>query len=692
MSVDSRVVPVQDSLAAGINFLARGQHPDGSWSDFWLPVGTSDAWVTAYIGLALHRVTAYPLLNETLRDLATGCITRAAAWLLAQPRPLLGWGYNATVLPDADSTAHALSLLARMALPIPDEALAFLKKHKAPGAGYSTYVGRDSNHRWAQSAPDITAAVLRALYDVGALDRASLALEWQALLGSLQDVHGRWQGYWWPTPNYATGLVLEVWQLAGRPALRLPVDGQFATGSAFDIAWAMYARRVCGGDTQLLLKQLLAGQAKDGGWLDAPILRVPPSHGLPAGRTVIARDARRLFTTATAITALLYVEHLPDKASIFAPAQHSRPTAARSATGRQIDSVIHQTACAAGFSSAGAQQAVDIFATLTRESLAEPAPWPSPQLSSLSGGIPIEFSANVGHAIKPALRYAVEVGDPYLDPYRRARSGVEAIARTAAHLGYDEAWSRVLPALEQLVLPELASTAALRFWIWGGVDQAAPSANQPEPSPALKLYANLLAKSGNARFRLERALRAAGIPLSPGLRAVLDKLDAVGFLHETGFGLGKNGKFACKIYYELYGWRRALVREILEMVGLPGEPDQVCSAIPGILPESLSAKSRAGIAFRIDPATGNLIEFTTAMAFPPPLVSPAETYRRVRSWMDAQGWNAASYQAVIDVLLPVWEANANRFGRLHSLFTRTITPSAAWSAIYLRPYLAESIG
>jgi hypothetical protein len=80
------------------------------------------------------------------------------------------------------------------------------------------------------------------------------------------------------------------------------------------------------------------------------------------------------------------------------------------------------------------------------------------------------------------------------------------------------------------------------------------------------------------------------------------------------------------------------------------------------------------------------------MAFPPPLVSPVETYHRVRSWMDAQGWNAASYQAVIDVLLPVWEANANRFGRLHSLFTRTITPSAAWSAIYLRPYLAELIG
>src|SRR5690606_17897733 len=106
-----------------------------------------------------------------------------------------------------------------------------------------------------------------------------------------------------------------------------------------------------------------------------------------------------------------------------------------------------------------------------------------------------------------------------------------------------------------------------------------------------------------------------------GLAGVLDLLDEAGFPHELGFGLGPGGSIACKVYYELDGWHRSLVRRLLRAVGFDADPDVVCPEIPGILRESLAAKSRAGIAVRVEPETGVVRDLTVAAAFPAPLVA-----------------------------------------------------------------------
>jgi hypothetical protein len=107
-----------------------------------------------------------------------------------------------------------------------------------------------------------------------------------------------------------------------------------------------------------------------------------------------------------------------------------------------------------------------------------------------------------------------------------------------------------------------------------------------------------------------------------------------------------------------------------------------------MLRESLAARSRAGIALRLDPADGSVRELTTAAAFPPPLVGNAETGRRVQAWIGANGWHS-DYAAVSGLLTaPATTIPADLAAPVHSLFTRTVGRSSAWTTIYLRPPLA----
>ncbi len=774
----------KDALARGVAYLLAAQEPDGSWWDFWLPIGASDAWVTAYTALALLDAAAGPHLPAAARTRARQAAAQAAAWLLRQFTPARpGWGYNATTPVDADSTAHVISLLARLGLEVPAAALATLRRAAAAGAGYRTYQHAGN---WSAPAADISAAALRALHDAGELDAAALCAEWQTLLGPHQAADGWWQGYWWLSSAYTTGLVLDLWARAGRPALTQPVTPAWPRGNAFDLAWSVRIAHRLGWEMAEPLAALLRLQAHDGGWPAAAILRVPPERADAPSVTLHARDARRLFVTATAVAALSRIDDLggrrPNHPPRSAVGQHtdallaaatpgaeahrlsndarssglgaektrSRVAATparrlyrRASVGQHTDALLaaatpgaeahrlsndarssglgaektrsrvaatparrlyrrasvaqHTDALLAaiaerlGFAPADAAAGAAAWAALTADSFADPAPWPAEQLSALSGGVPLEFSATVGPGAPPALRTAVEVGNPYLPPYRRARAGVDAVARTAAQLGYDASWQRIRPAVDVLVRPQLDDPAARRFWVWGGLDHAA----LPSAPPALKIYLNLLhtvdggAGAQTARQRLEQALAAAALPLNTATRAALDALDAVGFLHEAGFGFTRD-KLACKVYYELHGWRPALVQQVLALAGLAQQPvDALCTAIPGLLPVSLAAKQRAGIALRIHPVSGEITEVTTAMAYPPALLSPAETLRRTHAWLLTLGGSPLSYDAVAATLLPGWAAQP--LGRLHSLFTRSVSAEKQWTTIYLRPNLEDIV-
>src|SRR5690606_34590814 len=98
----------------------------------------------------------------------------------------------------------------------------------------------------------------------------------------------------------------------------------------------------------------------------------------------------------------------------------ARTGATRAAVeGRRADvlrNLVEQAAENAGLERAECRRAGEVFAALTVYSLAEPSVWPSEQLSVLSMGSPLEFSVTARVAGRPALRYAVEVGAPYLSP------------------------------------------------------------------------------------------------------------------------------------------------------------------------------------------------------------------------------------------------------------------------------------
>jgi hypothetical protein len=668
--------PLFTATRQAADYLLAGQNPDGSWSDFWLPVGTSDAWVTAYVGLSLCE--AVEQLPPRLKQDAHLALKKAGNWLLAGNT--YRWGYNSSVPPDADSSAHAVSFLSRSGYRIPKEALQFLQGHKLEHKGYRTYTFRHQQHRWNKATPEITAAVLRALYDAGELSREGLAERWQAYL-PLQQGLACWESYWWLEPYYTTGLALEVWALAGRPAPapKCSFDEE-SPSSMFDLAWKTIAAHHLKSEAlPHLLTQLCQGQLPDGSWPAAPILRVPPHH-----RTATelhpefhASDAKRLFVTASCLKALVLAASNYGEAVFTTHQPPSRPQLAT-----VLGQTLEQSARLTGFSDESALAVRHLFADLTVHSLSTGTAWPSRQLSALSAGSPLELSVSVGGEVTPALRYTSEVGKVWLPPFARAQSALEDIKRVAQTLCYGEAWDRLSPAFGHLVAPAMNVPHDLKFWVWSGLDQ------KLQGPPGLKVYFNLLHHElGAARERLEAALKAVSFPLSPKFINTLNLLDQVGFLHEMGFGLGPKGKVACKLYYELWGWRPKLVQTLLTTLELPFGLEVLCPEITGILRESLAAKSRAGLAFRLDPESGQVSEVTVAAAFPPAMLPARDVHGRVMQWLNSQGWNATSYCCLAEQLLPTHEPKPVK---LHTLFTRTVSKQAAWSTLYLRPPLESA--
>jgi hypothetical protein len=650
------------AVEAAVRRLRRLQHPDGSWTDFLVAVGSSNAWVTGYVGFALAAAASAagtagtagtPGPDAGVRALAGRAADAAADWLLAHPGRGGAWGYHARVQPDADSTAWAIRLLAARGRAVPAAALEFLAGHESDG-GYRTYRERRSG-RWSEPTPDVSAAALLARYEAGALDRAALAAGWTRLVGPGQRAPGRWTSMWWSEDGYPTMIAVEAWVAAGRPGLAQAPLWLTPPETAFGHALWLHAGALAGAAGGA--GALLALERPGGGWAGDADLLVPGPRG--GGVTERSRDARGTFTTATALRALLAV---PTESS-------AAPTARRDPAGVAYDGLIGGLAADLGVD---AEAAVAVFRALTRESLALPAPWPAEQLSALAGGLPVELSAGTG---RRALRYTAEIGEPELPPYERAAGGLRAIGRAAALLGYEQAWARVQPAVREMVDPALAVGGGCRFWVWAGVDAHA------DGGAVLKVYLSALHHDApGGRDRVGWALNALGVPRDAPALAALDRLEPLGFCHELGIALAPGGRIGAKAYYELDGWQPDVVAALLAEAGLPADPAAVRPEIPGVLAESLAATRRSGIALRVLLPAGTVGEVTVTSAFPRPMIGDAEIARRVAAWLGDRG--SGTYDAVVARLLPGRPAGAPP---LHSLFTRTRSAAGVSDTVYLRP-------
>ncbi|MFI5913175.1 hypothetical protein [Dactylosporangium sp. NPDC051541] len=625
-------------------------------------VGTSDAWVTGYAGTALAAAARSGHLPPAVRAAAAEGADAAADWLLGAAGARGVWGYHGNVAPDADSTAWAVRLLAARGRPVPQSALTFLAEHESD-TGYRTYADVYRAGHWSEPTPDVSAAALLARYEAGTLDRAELAAGWTKLIAGWLRPPGRWTSIWWAEDGYPTVLALEAWAVAGRPGLApVPAPVRPPT-TAFGHAVWLHAYALTDGPADA--HPLLSAERPTGGWGgDAELLVPDPSGG---GINERSLDARGVFTTATALRALLAAG--PDL-----PAGDFAGPPQRSEAGLLYDRVIATVAADIGLDP---DRAAAVFAELTRETFTAPAPWPSAQLSGLAGGLPLELSATDG---PPALRYTVEIGNPVLPAYARALSGLEALGRTAALLDCTAAWTAARPAVEAMVHPALPVPEGCRFWVWAGADAS------PAGGEVLKVYLSSLhhdLADGRALERVAAALQRLGLPPSAPAFSLLNRLEGYGFCQELGLGLAPDGRLGVKVYYEVAGWQPDLVAAVLADAGLPADPALVAPVIPGVMNEEVAATRRAGIALRISPTTGAVTEVTTAAAFMRPMIGNNELARRVSAWLTTTG-DARTFNTMAARVRPGWTEWSPR---MHGLFTRTLSAAGTRNTVYLRPPL-----
>ena len=686
-----------DLAEEAVRHLAALAHPGGGWTDFWVAAGPSSSWVTAYAGVALAQAGTSPWLPGELREVGGAAVEGAVAAVRGQSRDG-SWGWSASTRPDVDSTAWVIRLLASASAPVPDRAWAFLDAHRTEG-GYRTY--RDpALGTWTAPSPEVSAIALLAQYEAGRISRADLrgGLErWCAPAADLATPDGGpgdmtdsapagWTSLWWPGVAHPTALVSAARAAAGlaMPRAALLDPASLARGGTAGLAAAVWAGAAYGAVDATALGRLWERRHPLGGWAGDTVVLVPPQGGGdPPLETV---DARGVFTTATVLHACVALGGLEAVGAGGRPAgrvpRHTAGSGSRPGPlprDERWDAVVDSVA-AAMLAEPGCAGA--IFRALTAESLAAPAPWPSAQLSSLAGGQPVEFSASATRG----LRLTTDVGDPRLPPAARLASGLAAVGRTAALLGVGSAWAEASGAVGVLADGSLPVPAGCRFWLWAGVDLA------DDRGPVLKVY--LSQHTGDVpggSGRRDRALVAAGVPAGSPVTEVLSRLDAGGWGHEVGVGLGTDGRWGLKVYSELDRWRPDVLAGVLAAAGLDTEVGELAPTIPGVLRASTEVRRRAGIALRVDRSTGEVTEVTTAAAFPAPLVGRRELLDRVLTWQASRGEPTDALERLTGALADGWRS-APPLARMLSLFTRTAARGrpGTTTTVYVRPWVGGS--
>ncbi|WP_295044230.1 hypothetical protein, partial [uncultured Paracoccus sp.] len=650
-----------DPLAATARRLMAIQGPDGLWGGFRLHPGESRDWMGAVAALALAEAAASGRLPPALAAAARARAERAADALQARERPGGGWGYNATVPPDSDSTAAVLRLLATLGREASASA-AFLAAQGNPVDGWATYGPMRVWDRWSLPCPEVDAASALALSALGALDRADLVALWHKRLALAQDDAGHWQAYWWPGPGIATLAAIEVWIAAGRPdpRPRLP-DPAAPAISALDAVTLAQARGLLDpAQGRRALADACARMERPGRWPADAVLLAPSRHpASPPGRSSL--EGRGVMTTAAALRALAALRCPPAR-----PASRAVPPVAQD---------LASLACAMGLSPQTARLAQRAGQALLDPLLRAPLPWPNRAVSSLARGWPVEFSATLDPDHRPALRLACDLGDPRLSPAARARMARGSLTQAAQVLGMDP--QPLQAGLAPLIAQARHADPGERFLIWGGLDL---TDGPHRPQPILKAYANLALAGPDPDDRLAFAARiiaaAGGAAIGPDLLALNAALWA-GQPQQMGLALTARGLAGAKVYWELPGHDPAAVARLGAALGLDLPPG-FTPEIPGIASPAAALRGLSGLAIHADPVRGVVPELTLATQAAQGVTwRSAHEAAAVAAWAETLGLSARPALALMAALRHEGEAPRS----LHTLTLRR--DGSLRAAVYL---------
>ena len=289
-------------LQRAVEYLTHIQHENGSWGDYYLPVGISIQWITAYVGHALAEIGQTPGFEKAME-----AAKKAANWLENHRNYEKGWGYNSTTGADADSTAWTLRLLKLLKRPVHAKDEEFLMSHWKPSGGFSTYTAPD---HWADAHPCVTPIAYMAL---STKNQDQLYPELIQYLKKIAPKNGQWPTYWWKNHLYGTYHYLELLKKTevSEEEYYQNIDDDTSTKvTAFEQALKIGIMQYRNKNATAEIKQLLNKQLLDGRFSGGFNLRVTdPSCEKPweSPKGKLYYDYASTITTATVIKILKQV-------------------------------------------------------------------------------------------------------------------------------------------------------------------------------------------------------------------------------------------------------------------------------------------------------------------------------------------------------------------------------------------------